>query len=95
MPAADADEDEAELAELLEVLLLLLVLPPPPELEDDVFPLAPGAPPGVTVAAASVLVDPVRLAMAESLLAVAECPPCPDCPDLEDDPPTEESLRGG
>ena len=49
----------------------------------------PGAPPGVTVAAASVLVDPVRLAMAESLLAVA------DCPDLEDDPPTEESLRGG
>ena len=41
MPAADADEDEAELAELLEVLLLLLVLPPPPELEDDVFPLAP------------------------------------------------------
>ena len=41
LPAADADEDEAELAELLEVLLLLLVLPPPPELEDDVFPLAP------------------------------------------------------
>ena len=41
LPAADADEDEAELAELLEELLLLLVLPPPPELEDDVFPLAP------------------------------------------------------
>ena len=49
----------------------------------------------MTVAAARVLVDPVRLAMAESLLTVAECPPCPDCPDLEDDPPTEESLRGG
>ena len=55
----------------------------------------PEHPLGVTVAATSVLVDPVRLAMAESLLAVAECPPCPDCPDLEDDPPTEESLRGG
>ena len=41
MPAANADEGEAELAELLEELLLLLVLPPPPELEEDVFALPP------------------------------------------------------